>query len=88
MKTILKSDIIESLKQALLFYANVENYQKNQFHENGLIHSDNGSQARFALSLIENYEQSDVEDVFETNEDMDVNIDSFKSMIEQIKKIE
>lgn len=37
MKTISPDDLIESLKQALIFYANGDNYEKNLFHEKGLI---------------------------------------------------
>jgi hypothetical protein len=61
MKTISPDDLIESLKQALIFYANGDNYEKNLFHEKGLIYSDHGEQAKFALSMIKDYENSDFE---------------------------
>lgn len=88
MKTMNTSDVIESLKQALLFYANGENYEKNLFHEKGLIYSDMGNQARFALTLIENYEQSEYieDDDLKSVDDAD-EFKLFENMIENLKNI-
>lgn len=88
MKTMNPNDVIESLKQALLFYGNVDNYNKNLFHEKGLIYSDLGSQARFALSLIESYEQSEYieDDDLKSVDDAD-EFRLFEDMIENLKNI-
>lgn len=84
MKTISPDDLIESLKQALIFYANGDNYEKNLFHEKGLIYSDHGEQAKFALSLITEYENSE----FISN-DEEVNLqdelDLFNNMLNTLK---
>lgn len=49
-------NIIELLKQALLFYANKENYLSYE-DKNTLIMLDKGSQARFALKQIEELDE-------------------------------
>ena len=53
---------IELLRQALLFYANKENYESNQPVGNELgsmIELDNGSQARFALANLDKLREFD-----------------------------
>jgi len=83
MKAMNPDDVIESLKQALVFYANEINYDKNLFHEKGLIYSDKGSQARFALSLIEDYEKSEFNDEIEV--DQQDELDLFDKMLNNLK---
>ena len=52
-------NLFELLKQALLFYANENNYYDVE-HELSLIKKDNGSQAKFALKKIQ--------EIFEINQ--------------------
>jgi len=54
-------NLIELLRQALLFYANEENYEVDK--ESGanlvsLVEVDNGSQARFALTKIREFTEA------------------------------
>ena len=48
-------NLVEFLKISLSFYANPDNYKKTEFHKCGLINSDGGNQARFALVSIDKY---------------------------------
>jgi len=54
-------NLIELLRQALLFYANERNYEQNQNAGDeltSLIEVDNGSQARFALTKIREFTET------------------------------
>ena len=54
-------NLIELLRQALLFYADERNYEQNKNaggELTSLIEVDNGSQARFALSKIREFNEA------------------------------
>jgi len=71
-------NLIELLRQALLFYANERNYEdeeKEGYTQPSLIEADNGSQARFALTKIREFT--------ETTEKLEA--DYMKNMNEAIK---
>ena len=54
-------NLIELLRQALLFYADERNYEQNQnagSELTSLIEVDNGSQARFALTKIREFNEA------------------------------
>ena len=72
-------NLIELLRQALLFYANKENYDDKKdegYEQPSLIEIDEGSQARFALAKIREFS--------ETNEKLEA--DYMKNMNEAIEK--
>ena len=72
-------NLIELLRQALLFYADERNYENNQqagYEQLSLIEADNGSQARFALTKIREFN--------EATEKLEA--DYMKSMNEAIEK--
>ena len=87
---------IELLKQALLFYANEENYKgyyNGKELEPALVGVDGGSQARFALqrlqeTLDQNQEMED-EYIKEIQEKIEANKppESVLRLIEEIKKV-
>ena len=83
MKLMNSENLIETLKQALLFYSKNENYEKNLFHEKGLIYSDHGEQARFALKVIDEYENSELTGDLELDQQKE--LDLFNDMIKNLK---
>jgi multidrug efflux pump subunit AcrB len=88
---------LELLKQALMFYANSDNYKQTQPVSNNyelfsMIEMDNGSQARFALEQLEkiqtitqNAEEEFVKEVTSAIED-GVETDNVLNLIEQYKE--
>ena len=82
---------IELLRQALLFYANKENYHQNQYLNDdisSLIELDNGSQARFALSNIEKLREYNSKIEADYMKDMNEAIENSESPENVLKIIE
>ena len=88
---------LELLKQALMFYANSDNYKQTQPVSNNyelfsMIEMDNGSQARFALEQLEkiqtitqNAEEEFVKEITSAIED-GIETDNVLNLIEQYKE--
>lgn len=60
-KKMENDNLIELLRQALLFYADEKNYEQNQTagtELTSLIEVDNGSQAKFALTKIREFNEN------------------------------
>jgi len=83
---------VELMRQALLFYGNVENYTKELKQDLTPVDIDNGSQARFALETLETVEKlkKDMEeeylDTIKQSLEDQPNQQSMLNLIEAIKK--
>lgn len=75
--------LIELLKQALLFYANPDNYKKNDDSLYPLVSADGGNQAKFALTRLSEIEKfnQDMNDEYEK-----IETENFEEIINKLKR--
>ncbi len=82
-------NLVELLKLALSFYANPENYNHPELIDVGLVQSDGGNQARFALESIDKYYAiRDYDDIMhEEALYSDDDIKEYESIVKLLKEI-